>query len=367
MDILIVHPYMSIFGGGERVCFHILKALVEEGHNVTLVSEPINDEKFKKFIGFDLPSEVNYVFIKKFEPKILKFMVYQRRLHYLLSKRKLKLGNFDVEILTQDITLTLNAGKRIIAYVHFPNYLAHLETPRGTKAFWKLYYAPIEWYLDCLKNKALEKDELLCNSNFTRRHIMERWKVDAKVLYPPVEVHKFKPGKKEDTVISVGRFVPSKNYEIVLGVARRMPDVKFKIIGIKQDIKYFEKLKRNKPSNVNLLPNVEHEKVIEHLSRAKVYLHTMINEHFGISIVEAMASGCIPVVHDSGGAVEAIGKFGYKYRTIDECASCIRAALATKVDINKLVNWASKFSSESFRSEFKDFFNNFTEKLKTRK
>lgn len=37
------------------------------------------------------------------------------------------------------------------------------------------------------------------------------------------------------------------------------------------------------------------------MGRAKVGLHTMWNEHFGIGVVEYMAAGLIPVAHKSGG------------------------------------------------------------------
>ncbi|MGB1595988.1 MAG: glycosyltransferase, partial [Promethearchaeia archaeon] len=35
-------------------------------------------------------------------------------------------------------------------------------------------------------------------------------------------------------------------------------------------------------------------------------LHTMVNEHFGINIVEFMAAGVVPVAHNSGGPREDI-------------------------------------------------------------
>ena len=43
------------------------------------------------------------------------------------------------------------------------------------------------------------------------------------------------------------------------------------------------------------------DKIAEIASKSTIFLHTMIEEHFGISIVEMMASGLIPVCHCSGG------------------------------------------------------------------
>jgi glycosyltransferase involved in cell wall biosynthesis len=173
-----------------------------------------------------------------------------------------------------------------------------------------------------------------------------------------VSIKEFKPAtEKENTVITLGRFVPFKNYEAINEVAKFLPEVKFKIIGIKQDIGYYEKIKRTKPKNVFLLTNLTRSEVISELSKAKVYLHTTIGEHFGIAIVEAMASGCIPVVHNSGGAPEVIGDLGHVYNDNKECVDKIREALNADISLNKLVERAKMFDSERFEKEILNLFN----------
>ncbi len=44
------------------------------------------------------------------------------------------------------------------------------------------------------------------------------------------------------------------------------------------------------------------------MRKSKVYFHPMVGEHFGISIVEAMAAGLVPVVSDVGGPTEFVPK-----------------------------------------------------------
>jgi hypothetical protein len=46
---------------------------------------------------------------------------------------------------------------------------------------------------------------------------------------------------------------------------------------------------------------VTYDELKKHYATAVVGLHTMWNEHFGIGVVEYMASGCIPLAHDSAG------------------------------------------------------------------
>jgi len=47
-------------------------------------------------------------------------------------------------------------------------------------------------------------------------------------------------------------------------------------------------------------------KMISEFEQAKVGLHTMLEEHFGISIVEMMAAGLYTIAHNSGGPKEDI-------------------------------------------------------------
>jgi glycosyltransferase involved in cell wall biosynthesis len=59
---------------------------------------------------------------------------------------------------------------------------------------------------------------------------------------------------------------------------------------------------------VTLETNVCLNNLLSIMREAKVYFHTMVGEHFGISIVEAMAAGLIPLVSDVGGPIEFVPK-----------------------------------------------------------
>ena len=56
--------------------------------------------------------------------------------------------------------------------------------------------------------------------------------------------------------------------------------------------------------SVQFLVDASYEQVKRELSRASVGIRTMIDEHFGICIVEYMAAGAVPVAHASGGGYD---------------------------------------------------------------
>jgi len=260
--------------------------------------------------------------------------------------------------LTQNVGLDVGRGRTTVAYVHYPEYFYHLE--RGTnRAFWQLYYLPLHLYL---KHSVGQVDHLIANSYFTRDEIRRRWNLDATVIYPPVDVEDFAPLEpREKTVISVGRIVPAKNFLEVAMIASKMRNVVFKIVGVIQDEEYYDTLLRMKPSNLQILPDLPRSALLSELGKASAYLHCVRKEHFGISVVEAMAAGCIPVVHESGGPKEIVnGGYGYTYRTIEDAVEAIsriiyddelRRRMTKEVTVR-----ARLYGVEVFKGKIKAFF-----------
>lgn len=350
MKVLIIHTNLWELGGGEKVFSQAVEALLDKKHTIIVLGNIPENEEYQNIktenivqIPCEPYSEENTHFNK--------FQAYKRAIRQEFYRRKYrgKIRPVDLEILTQDSMLILGVGRKTVAYVHYPAYVDLASKTRFLK-LWKIYYFPISTRINQLVRKI---DLLLCNSEYTKNAILEHWCREAQVLYPPVNVERFNPAPKENLVVSVGRFVPEKNYEVVVEVARRMPDIKFVIIGRKPKHKlgrqYFEKIDRLRPANLTLQTDLPNAETISVLNKARIYLHTMIGEHFGISIVEAMAAGCIPIAHNSGGVKESISNFGYTYNTTIECVECINKALDSKIPPNKISENAARFSSEKFR------------------
>ena len=68
--------------------------------------------------------------------------------------------------------------------------------------------------------------------------------------------------------------------------------------------------------NVTLLKNIPRNKLVSILNRAKVYFHCS-RETFGISIIEGIAAGCIPIVPDNSAHKETVPFEELRYREND--------------------------------------------------
>ena len=104
-----------------------------------------------------------------------------------------------------------------------------------------------------------------------------------------------------------------------------------------------------KISNIELHPDAPTSFKMECLATAKVYLHPMMGEHFGIAPAEALAAGLIPVVHTKSGTWTDIckeGLYGYGWSKPDP-------DIVAELVQNGIETWEkSKMASKEFLEEF---------------
>jgi glycosyltransferase involved in cell wall biosynthesis len=312
---LVVHPYLDIYGGGERVCPNVIKALVAHGQNVELLTFDFEADQYRKIVGEEFPKSVNIHELGKRIKVEPPFSIYKRRRRFvkLLKKYKDSL-EYDYLFSTQSSSpfepVFLNKAKKNIAYVHFPE--THFNYARA-KLRKKVYLWPFKKWVEQGISKL---DMVFCNSNYTREAIERYWKPygvkDPIVVYPPVNLDSFwcdKPlSERRKRVIYVARFIPEKRHEIMKKLATDLPSYEFVSVGglIEEEKRWFNKFSENLPQNYTLKPNLPESDKVKMLHESRVYAHLMEGEHFGIAPIEGLASGCITLVHNSGGMKEFI-------------------------------------------------------------
>jgi len=339
MKIALSHLSLNFLGGEEKLCLSFIEALKLGGHKVTLFTVEKTDwNSIRKFFGnISMPDEEKYatslaIHTRFSETPTLAFAYakYLEGLTKLSYKRK-----YDLVINTYGDLINSIAD---LAYVHFPirATLNYSQTPAFISPFkWKIYCKVYNLTTSILDN--IKPSILLTNSKFTQQVVREYLGREALVLHPPVDVQTYsnKRAKQKNYVITVAKFTPKRGLHRVPLIAKNTRNAKFVIVGAADEysvetIQNLQKIikKCGVEDAVTLLFNVSRSRLLELLTRAKAYLHVMPFEHFGTSIVEAMASGCIPIVHRSGGPWldllnQQQGQYGFSYTTLEEAAQLV--------------------------------------------
>ncbi len=185
----------------------------------------------------------------------------------------------------------------------------------------------------------------LANSKYTEENIQKKWKVPPEkieVVYPPIMTSQFRPRTKTNSIIHVSRFSrpapeADKGHRQMITTFKKMVDSGLKswtlnMVGQVQDQGYYDTLQldaRGYP--IVFHAGVSFSTLQKLYGEAKIYWHmtgvTMpkepgAQEHFGMVIVEAMASGAVPVSLNRGGPREIIddGKSGFLVESVTELA-----------------------------------------------
>ncbi len=344
---LVVHPYLDIYGGGERVCHNVIKTLVNQGQKVELLTFDFDANRYRYIVGEDFPKDVAIHSLGKRIEVEPPFTIYKRHRNFvkLLKKYRDKL-DYDYLFSTQSSSpfepVFLNKAKKNIAYVHFPEI--HYDYARGTFKR-KLYL----WLFKHWVEQGIDKlDMVFCNSNYTKEKIVQYWKShgvkEPIVVYPPVNLEKFwnetPLSKRKKQVIYVARFIPVKRHEIMKRLAAELPNYEFVSVGglIDAEKAWFNTFQENLPKNYILKTNLPGSELLNILHDSRIYVHLMEGEHFGIAPVEGLASGCVTIVHNSGGMKEFIPD-EFRWETYDDLKQKIVKSMEVE---DASTNWESK-------------------------
>jgi alpha-1,2-mannosyltransferase len=166
-----------------------------------------------------------------------------------------------------------------------------------------------------------------CNSTWTFDHIVKTWGNPStkKLLYPPCATKLYAPEKvtqekSGNVIVSFAQFRPEKDHKLQIEIFKKVKELyklqnlQFYIIGSvrgEEDQKLFDNLNQivksyNLENEIIFKKNLRTEEVKQLFSIAKVGIHTMKDEHFGISIIEMMAAGLITIAHKSAGPLKDI-------------------------------------------------------------
>lgn len=206
-------------------------------------------------------------------------------------------------------------------------------------------------------NAAQRVDKFIANSRTVQKRITKYYRRDSEVIYPPVETKQFFISENVgDYFLVGGRLAPYKRIDLVIE-AFKITGQKLKIYGAGVDLARLKKLATG-------CRNIEFMGRVDDVEKAQLYAHCLafINpqeEDFGITPVEAMASGRPAIAYAAGGATETIiagvtGEF-FRQQNTHSLVEVLRHFDATKYRSAAIREHAQKFNAEKFAENIKKF------------
>lgn len=338
---------INVCGGRELVAISMIECLKKRGFDIVLFTgRKVNNHRIKQYFGKNVQID------KEIEIRLWKrnTLTYSS---FLLSGFAKRFCDILINPLTSDILPGVD-----ITYIHYPNPLILAEKVKKNRLWHALYQPYLS--LENASSHNFSKKLVMANSFFTANAVKKQFGISPLVIYPPVQTEKITPEthiERKNVVLTVSRFSFGKGLEQIPYLAKNI-NAQFVIVGSVYSRKAYYTIKNlieelDVGGRVVLIPNAPLEKKLELLRKAKVYLHTTPFEHFGISIIEGMAAGCIPVVHDSGGPREFVPLM-WRYQDKEDAVQKIQRALKTwsPTLAQDMENIAYNFREQRFQQDF---------------
>jgi len=204
-------------------------------------------------------------------------------------------------------------------------------------------------------SKAQEVNYFIANSNFIAKKIKKHYKKEAIVIHPPIRVADFHLSSDlGDYYLIVSRLRPYKRVDLAVAAFNNLK-LPLKIIGNGSE---FKKLKKMANSNIEFLGELSDQQRNYYLSRCQAFIYPQI-EDFGISALEAMASGRPVIAYGQGGALETViaNKTGvfFEEQTWESLAHKILRFDAKKFNPIIIREHAKNFDEAKFKRKILDF------------
>ena len=344
----IFDPYLDTIGGGERYAMTIAEALLEIGWHVDVFW---NDEKIKQKL------------IEKFSLEVerINFVPYSSRTSNLLKRKKIE-SNYDLLFYFSDGSIPFMFGKKNILHFQVPFKNVLKKSLKNTLKLKRIF-------------------TVVCNSYFTKKFVDKGLGIASKVIFPPVDVELLEPMIKKNVILSVGRFsqlLQGKRQDVLIDVFKEMinekkiEDWKLILAGGSEigSTDYLRELRQSSGGfPIEIVENPSFEELKKLYGEAKIFWtasgYGMDEEreperveHFGMSTVEAMAAGCVPIVMKKGGQKEIIenGKNGLFWQEKEELEKLTIEVVSDPTKLQKISKDAILRSKDFSKKIFYDKF-----------
>ncbi len=356
MKLAIVYDYLAQKGGAERVVLELNRIFPDAPIYTVIYNQKSAPEEFRQL-------DVRTSGLQRLPFSRTKFEMYLPL--YAFAVEQFDLREYDV---------VLSVGTMVAKGVVTGSRTCHISicfTPM--RWAWDLYHDYIEelksapwvrWPFRLLAHyyrmwdvaSAPRVSFFIAGSQVAARRIRKHYGRESQVIHPPVDVDKYQPNGKppEDFFLVVSRLVYAKRIDLVVRAfannGRRLV-----VIGQGERLRH---LKAMATPNVQFLGFQPDEVVRDYYARCRALIFPG-EEDFGLTPVEAKASGRPTIAYAAGGALETVqdGQTGlfFPHQTPDSLAQAIDRFDTMEFDADLLRQDSRRFASEIFEKKIRKF------------
>ncbi|HTY13515.1 MAG TPA: glycosyltransferase [Candidatus Omnitrophota bacterium] len=356
MKVAIVHDYLIQMGGAERVVAE-LHAMFPDAPIYTSVC--LHDRLLPELKDADIRTS----FLQFFPFMREEFRIYF--LLYPLTFTLFDLSGYDVIISSSSAYakgIRRRKGQFHLCYCHTPMRFAWRFRDYMRNQGWRRLFSPLlsvcmEWLRRWDRGTTEGIDVFIANSSFIAERIRSIYGRDSVIIYPPVDTGRFKPAERGGNYfLIVSRLLFYKRIDIAVEAFTRAGKP-LKIVG---EGPAESALKRTAGNNIEFLGRVPDTEVKRLFAECRALVFPG-EEDFGITPVEAAASGRPTIAYRAGGALETVidGVTGVMFdrQTADSLADAVVRFESARFDPERLVAHARKFDRKVFRERIRGILN----------
>lgn len=355
MKLALVHDHLIQAGGAEKV-LSVFQDVWKTAPTYTLLHDP--ERVGSAFAEKDIRTS----FIQRLPMALTKYQWYLPLMPTATERHDL--SGYDVVLSSSSAHskgIITDPHALHVCYCHTPTRYLWSDTHRyieelGVPGLVKKLLPPFLTYMRMWDKAAADRvDVFVANSETVKNRIKKYYNRDSVVIHPPVETKQFSISNQPKTYYLIGgRLVAYKRYDIAINAFNKL-GLPLKIFGSGPEE---ANLRERAGDNIEFLGRVSDEEKAKLYSECIAFLHPH-EEDFGITQVEAMASGRPVIALRAGGATEAVeegvtGEF-IDEQSWEELADRIMHFDHTAYDPNSIRAHAEQFDSEVFKIKIKKF------------
>ena len=354
--VALIHPSLNKRGGAEKVLLEVMDTLKKQGNQVTLYTlDRTSWGNVRNQWGIHAkPDTEVYLTDRLLNPEGLFTWGWSATAYLWLL---LKAGTRE--------QLTFNNYGEVYPYISDLSYVHSKPLPAADTG--NPYRVPYWGRLKPIYNGLIKElgdtygvSTLVTNSRYNQTLIKQSIGVDSTIVHPSVEPIGYDWRPKNGHVLTISRLNLSKNLHRIPEVLTCSRGNRFILAGAvtNQTGKLLKALGDH--TRLTVILNPPREQVTSLMKESSLYLGTLETEAFGVTTLEAMSAGCVPVVPRSGGPWSDIleerqGVYGVGYGKVEEAAALIDGLLRDDKQRLRMrengIQRSSEFSLESFESK----------------